>query len=74
MDLNINGTQYLNRFAATSNGTNLLAIGAHHSSSYSEFYDGYIGDVILYRDELTSSQTNYVKSCLNNDYGITSFL
>ena len=73
MDLNINGTQYLNRFAAGPNGRELLAIGAHHSST-NECYDGYIGDVIIYRGELNLGQTNYVKSYLNNKYGVTSFL
>ena len=73
MDLNINGTQYLNRFAAGPNGRELLAIGAHHSNNL-EYYDGYIGDVIIYRGELNTNQTNYVKSYLNNKYGVTSFL
>ena len=73
MDLNINGTQYLNRFAAGPNGRELLAIGAHHSTT-NECYDGWIGDVIIYRGELNTSQTNYVKSYLNNKYGVTSFL
>ena len=73
MDLNINSTQYLNRFAAGPNGRELLSIGAHHSST-NECYDGYIGDVIIYRGELNLGQTNYVKSYLNNKYGVTSFL
>ena len=73
MDLNINGTQYLNRFAAGPNGRELLSIGAHHSTT-NECYDGYIGDVIIYRGELNTSATNYVKSYLNNKYGIASFL
>ena len=65
MDLNINGTQYLNKFTAGPNGSQLLAIAAHHSNN-AEFYDGYIGDVIIYRGELTSGQTSYIKSYLNN--------
>ena len=73
IDLNINGTQYLNRAAAYPNGTNLIAIGSHHSST-TECYDGYIGDVIIYRGELTSTQTSYIKSYLNGKYGVTTFL
>ena len=73
MDLSINGTQYLNKFAAGPNGRELLAIGTHHSST-NECYDGYIGDVIIYRGGLNTGQTNYIKSYLNNEYSVTSFL
>lgn len=65
MDLNINGTQYLNKLAAGSKCKELLTIGAHDSST-NECYDGYIGGVIIYRGELNLGQTNYVKSYLNN--------
>ena len=73
MDLNINGTQYLNKYSAYPNGRELLAIGAHHSNN-AEYYDGYIGDVIIYRGELTTGQTSYIKSYLNTKYGVTTFL
>ena len=60
MDVNINSTQYLNRYAANPNSRELLTIAPHHFNTYG-FYDGYIGDVILYRGELNTGQ-----HCLQN--------
>ena len=60
MDLNINGTQYINKFATTPNGRELLAIETHHSI-IAECYNGYIGDVIIYKGESNTDQRNHAE-------------
>ena len=73
MDVNINGTQYLNKIENTAPGTTKFAIGAH-DYNIGQCFDGYIGDVILYRGELASTQISSTKLFLNNKWNQTAFV